>query len=70
MPKLPLTFVFAGNYEQFRTWCRENDRDHWEHDVIYVSDWMAFLGREVTEEDTLIYYGTFWELRDCLQIQR
>lgn len=55
-----ITVVLAGSLPQFRNWCRENEVNPRDQNVLYVTEshQLRGLGRPVE----VVVYGTFWNL--------
>lgn len=53
-----ITAVLAGSLRQFKDWCRENEVDPRDQNVLYVGEarHLRGLGKPVQ----LVVYGTFW----------
>lgn len=47
-----MKFVMAGNYKEYRDWCRERDIEHWDaFQVVYLSDFMSLMGRTIYADE-------------------
>lgn len=59
--------VLAGNYNQFIRWCEENKENPRKH--TFISDGDCLQGRRLVPSQ-IVRYGTFFERRDLIEIER
>jgi hypothetical protein len=68
-PSEPRLVVLAGNYREFQFWCRENERNPRDRNLIYASEMHRLRGLGPIR---WISYGTaymrrdYWEMRQYL----
>jgi hypothetical protein len=70
-PSDPRLVVLAGNYREFLFWCRENNRNPRDRNLIYASEMHRLMGLGPIR---LVTYGTWadrgpraWEMYDYLK---
>lgn len=64
----PIRIICAGNFLEFRQWCREQDVNPYSKRVIFADDGEKLRGFETPSEDCIIVYGTFWNRPDAQDV--
>jgi hypothetical protein len=64
-PSEPRLVVLAGNFREFQFWCRENNRNPRDRNLIYASEMHRLQGLGKVR---YITYGTWYLRRDAFEI--
>jgi hypothetical protein len=62
----PRLVVLAGNFREFQFWCRENERNPRDRNLIYASEFHRLRGLGKVR---YITYGTWYWRRDAWEIK-
>lgn len=63
------TFIVAGNGSEFLYWCRENQCNPYDKFILCIRDSGSLRGYVIFPEDEVIYYGTYYNRRDLVEIE-
>jgi hypothetical protein len=64
-----MTYIIAGNYQQFVRWCSENVLNPKDRSLFYIMDAYKLRGRRWREDDAVVYIGTYYERSDIFEIE-
>jgi hypothetical protein len=65
------TFVFAGNFNEFRQFCADNDYSTHDPEVVFVATPETFQGRGYSSSaptPQVVVTGGFWDRTDAHEI--
>lgn len=62
-----MIYVVAGNMQQYMHYCHIN-KVHPRQDAYYIMDASRLRGHHWVDGDKLVYYGTYRERRDLVEI--